>query len=122
MVTIVTSFGRSGLSDWMIQRISAWVMTSYLVFIVGYLLANPNLDYAQWVELNSSLPMRMFSLITILSIAAHAWIGIWSVLTDYVTVRLIGPKATAIRLFFQLGMIAITLLYVVWAIDILWGI
>ncbi len=122
MVTTVTSFGRSGLSDWMIQRISAWVMTSYLVFIVGYLLANPNLDYAQWVELNSSLPMRMFSLITILSIAAHAWIGIWSVLTDYVTVRLIGPKATAIRLFFQLGMIAITLLYVVWAIDILWGI
>jgi succinate dehydrogenase / fumarate reductase membrane anchor subunit len=122
MVTTVTSLGRSGLSDWMIQRISAWVMTSYLVFIIGYFFANPNLDYAQWAELNNSLPMRMFSLITILSIAAHAWIGIWCVLTDYITVRLIGLKATAIRISFQLAMIAVTLLYVVWAIDILWGI
>ena len=122
MVTTVTSLGRSGLSDWMIQRVSAWVMTAYLVFIVGYFFANPNLDYAQWSELNSSLPMRMFSLITILSIAAHAWIGLWCVLTDYITVRLIGPKATAIRIFFQLGMIAAYLLYVVWTIDILWGI
>ena len=122
MVTTVTNLGRSGLSDWMIQRISAWVMTAYLVFIIGYFIANPNLDYAQWAELNSLLPMRMFSLIPMLSIAAHAWVGLWCVLTDYITVRLIGPKATAIRIFFQLGMIAVTLLYVLWAIDILWGI
>ena len=39
MVTTVTSLGRSGLSDWMIQRISAWVMTAYLCFIVAILLA-----------------------------------------------------------------------------------
>lgn len=122
MVTNVTSLGRSGLSDWLIARVSAYVMTAYLIFIVGYLMLTPELDYTQWAALNSSLPMRMFSLVTILSIAAHAWIGMWCVLTDYVTVRLIGPKATALRIIFQLGMIAITLLYVIWAIDILWGI
>jgi|TARA_B110000908_G_scaffold123069_1_gene144314 succinate dehydrogenase / fumarate reductase membrane anchor subunit len=122
MVTTVTSLGRSGLSDWLIQRVSAYVMTAYLIFIVGYLLLTPDLNYTQWAALNSSLPMRMFSLITILSIAAHAWIGMWCVLTDYITVRLIGPKATALRIIFQLGMMAVTLLYVVWAIDILWGI
>ena len=122
MVTTVTSLGRSGLSDWLIARVSAYVMTAYLIFIVGYLMLTPDLNYTQWAALNSSLPMRMFSLVTILSIAAHAWIGMWCVLTDYVTVRLIGPKATALRIIFQLGMIAITLLYVIWAIDILWGI
>lgn len=122
MVTTVTSLGRSGLSDWLIQRVSAYVMTAYLIFIIGYLLLTPDLNYTQWAALNSSLPMRMFSLITILSIAAHAWIGMWCVLTDYITVRLIGPKATALRIIFQLGMMAVTLLYVVWAIDILWGI
>ena len=122
MVTNVTSLGRSGLSDWLIARVSAYVMTAYLIFIVGYLMLTPDLNYTQWAALNSSLPMRMFSLVTILSIAAHAWIGMWCVLTDYVTVRLIGPKATALRIIFQLGMIAITLLYVIWAIDILWGI
>ena len=122
MVTNVTSLGRSGLSDWLIARVSAYVMTAYLIFIVGYLMLTPELDYTKWAALNSSLPMRMFSLVTILSIAAHAWIGMWCVLTDYITVRLIGPKATALRIIFQLGMMAVTLLYVVWAIDILWGI
>jgi succinate dehydrogenase / fumarate reductase membrane anchor subunit len=122
MVTTVTSLGRSGLSDWLLQRISALVMTSYLVFILSYLYVNPEVDYSQWVSLHSSFPMRIFSLLTILSIAAHGWIGMWCVLTDYVTVRLLGPKATAIRVILQLAMIAVTLLYVIWAIDILWGI
>lgn len=122
MVTTVTSLGRSGLSDWLIQRISAVVMTAYLIFIVGYLYSNPELNYQQWVDLHSSLTMRIFSLLTILSIAAHGWIGMWCVLTDYVTVRLLGPKATAIRMTLQLAMIAITLLYIIWAIDIIWGI
>ncbi|MDE0841048.1 MAG: succinate dehydrogenase, hydrophobic membrane anchor protein [Porticoccaceae bacterium] len=122
MVTSITSLGRSGLSDWLLQRVSACVMTLYVFFILGYLTLNPNLQFAQWQALNSSLPMRMFSLMAILSLAAHSWIGMWCVFTDYVTVRLIGPKATLVRIFFQLGMIAVTLLYTIWAIDILWGI
>ncbi|MCK9502992.1 MAG: succinate dehydrogenase, hydrophobic membrane anchor protein [Porticoccaceae bacterium] len=122
MVTNVTSFGRSGLSDWLIQRVTALVMAAYSVFLVVYLLLNPGLDYQQWQELHQCFLMRLFSLAAILSIAAHAWIGLWAVLTDYITVRLLGPKATALRVVFQLGMITVTLAYVVWAIDILWGI
>jgi succinate dehydrogenase / fumarate reductase membrane anchor subunit len=122
MVTNVTSFGRSGLADWLLQRVTAVVMAAYSVFIVCYLVANPGLDYQQWQGLHQGLLMRLFSLATILSLAAHAWIGLWAVLTDYITVRLMGPKATALRVVLQLGMITVTLAYVVWAIDILWGI
>ena len=122
MVKSVTSLGRSGLSDWLLQRVSALIMSAYLVFMVVYFCLNPSPSYAQWSELHSSLAMRIFSLLTILSIAAHAWIGIWCVLTDYITVRLIGPKATPIRMFLQLAMIVVILFYVVWTLDILWGI
>jgi succinate dehydrogenase / fumarate reductase membrane anchor subunit len=122
MVKTVTSFGRSGLFDWLVQRISAVVMTAYLIFMLVYFCTHANISYEQWVALHSSLAMRIFGLLTIISLAAHAWIGLWCVLTDYITVRLIGPKATAIRMFLQLVMIAVTLFYVVWAIDILWGI
>ena len=66
MVTTVTSFGRSGLSDWLVQRVSAVVMTAYLIFIVGYLLLNSDVSYQQWAGLHSGLPMRMFSLLTML--------------------------------------------------------
>ena len=122
MVKSVTSLGRSGLSDWLLQRVSALIMSAYLIFMVRFFILNPSPSYEQWSGLHSSLAMRIFSLLTILSIAAHAWIGIWCVLTDYITVRLIGPKATPIRMFLQLAMIAVILFYVVWTLDILWGI
>ena len=122
MVKSVTSLGRSGLSDWLLQRVSALIMSAYLIFMVGFFVLNPSPSYEQWSGLHSSLAMRIFSLLTILSIAAHAWIGIWCVLTDYITVRLIGPKATPLRMFLQLAMIAVILFYVVWTLDILWGI
>lgn len=122
MVTSVTSFGRSGLSDWLVQRVSAVVLAAYFIFMGGYLLLNGSgLDYQQWVALHQGIVMRVFSLLAILSLAAHAWIGLWAVLTDYVTARLMGPKATVLRILLQLGMIVVTAIYVVWAINILWG-
>lgn len=117
----VTSFGRSGLYDWLLQRVSAVVMTIYLVFIVGYVLSVGELNYSDWTELHQCFWVRLLSLFAVLSLAAHAWIGMWAVFTDYVTVRLLGPRATPIRVFLQLAMIAVTLTYVVWAIAILWG-
>lgn len=122
MVTSVTSFGRSGLSDWLLQRVTAVVIAGYVLFITVYLLGADDLGYQQWVALHQSICVRIFSLFAIISVAIHAWIGLWAVLTDYVTVRLLGPKATFLRVFLQLGMIAVTLTYVIWAIDILWGI
>jgi succinate dehydrogenase / fumarate reductase, membrane anchor subunit len=121
MVGIASSFSQSGVTNWLVQRVSALVMTAYIVFITVYLLANPDISYAQWSELNSLLSMRLFSLLTMASIASHAWIGIWCVLTDYVTERLLGPKADIIRKVLQVCMIAVILIYLVWAIDILWG-
>ncbi len=122
MITNVTSFGRSGLSDWLLQRTTAIIMAVYVVFVTFYLLTNPDLQYDHWLALNSNIAMKVLNVLTVLSIAIHAWIGLWAVLTDYVTVRLLGPKATPLRIFFQLGMILVTLVYVIWALDIVWGI
>ena len=122
MVTNVTSFGRSGLSDWLLQRVTAVVIAIYSVFMVVYLLTHSGLTYDEWAGLHQNILMRLFSLAAIVSIAVHAWIGLWAVLTDYVTVRMMGPKATPLRILLELGMIIVLLAYVVWAIDILWGI
>lgn len=121
MVTAVTSFGRSGLYDWLIQRVGAVVLTAYTFFIVIYLVLNPELTFAQWSLLYEQLWMRIFSLVTLISFITHAWIGLWSVLTDYLTNRMLGPKATVMRLIAQvvLGVVAVT--YLVWGIEILWG-
>ncbi len=121
MVTAVTSFGRSGLYDWLIQRVSAVVLAAYTVFIVGFVLLSPDLGYDQWKALFSSLCMRVFTVITLISVIAHAWIGLWSVLSDYLTNRMMGNKATILRILSQmiLGVVAVT--YAVWGVQILWG-
>src|SRR5690554_8228881 len=62
MVTNITNFGRSGLSDWLVQRVSAVILVLYTVFIVLYLLLNPGLDYATWSGLFAQTWIRPFSL------------------------------------------------------------
>ncbi|EXJ13110.1 MULTISPECIES: succinate dehydrogenase, hydrophobic membrane anchor protein [Nitrincola] len=114
MVTSITSFGRSGLYDWMMQRVTAVVLMAYTIFMIGYLLFNPSLDYAQWSGLFSGTAMRIFTLLAILSMAAHAWIGLWSVSTDYI-------KITSLRFVFQSVCGLLAFIYVVWGIQILWG-
>ncbi|MDQ8037897.1 MAG: succinate dehydrogenase, hydrophobic membrane anchor protein [Pedobacter sp.] len=116
-----TSFSRSGLSDWLIQRVSAYILGAYFLFIVGYLLCTKDVYFSDWYALMSSTGMRIFTLLAILSLAAHAWVGLWTVFTDYITERQMGPKAAVIRLVFQTGMALFVFVYVVWGIQILWG-
>lgn len=121
MVTAVTSLGRSGLSDWIIQRFTAVVLTAYTLFIVGYLVCTPDLSYEQWSNLFEQLWVRAFSLLALVSIAAHGWIGLWGVLTDYVTERMMGGIALVLRMII-LGVYAlVTVVYLVWGVEVLWG-
>lgn len=121
MVTAVTSLGRTGVFDFVIQRVSAVVLTAYFIFILAFLLATPELTYETWSGLFGQLWMRVFSLLALISIAAHGWIGFWAVLTDYVTGRLMGKKALALRAIALSLYALVTIAFLVWGIEILWG-
>ena len=121
MMSFFARFAFTGPSNWKIQRITSILMAVYLVFIVGYLMTNPALTYDQWSELNSLLSMRVFTLLVVAAVAFHAWIGMRCVFTDYITVRLIGPKANGLRNTLQLGLAFMLLFYLLWTIKILWG-
>ena len=119
MVTAVTSMGRSGLSDWLMQRFTAVILLAYFLF-VGYVLLT-GVDYAAWKALYSQTWMRVFSLMALLSLAVHAWIGLWVVFTDYLTERLMGTTGNVLRLVLQVVCAIIIFTYVVWGVQILWG-
>ena len=121
MVTQVTSFGRSGLSDWLLQRFTAVILLAYFVFIVGFLVCNDGVTYEEWKALFSSTWMGVFTSLTILAVVAHAWIGLWAVSTDYMTTRTMGAKATVVRMSFQAGYSLILFYYLVWGFKILWS-
>src|SRR5690606_38514226 len=115
MVTNITNFGRSGLADWLMQRATAVILLVYTLFMVGVFLVIPNLDYQSWIGLFQCTWMRIFSMLALLSIAAHAWIGLWTVATDYI-------EPTGIRLVFRLFVILALFAFVVWGVQVLWGV
>jgi len=111
---VVKTASKAGLRDWLIQRVSAIIIGLYTLFIVIYLLANPSLAYAQWHHLFQGLPMRIITLLVVLTIVWHAWIGLWTVLTDYV-------KNTSVRVIVQGIIIILLAAYIISSIDVLWS-
>ena len=114
MVTQVTNVSRTGLSDWLIQRVSSVILASYLLFIVGYIFVQSPIEFDQWSYLFSHTWMRLFSFAALFSLVLHSWVGIWTVLTDYI-------KCSYMRLTFQIIVIMLLILCLVWGIQIVWS-
>jgi len=114
MVKNVTSLTGHGLRDWFIQRVTAIILGLYFIFLLTFLALNPHLDYLQWLTLFYHPTMQMFTFLAILSLVFHSWIGMWVVLTDYV-------DPPGLRVSLQTLIILALLMYLAWAILILWG-
>lgn len=121
MVTAVSNYGRSGLHDFVVQRVSAVILAAYTLYLVGFIIFTPEVTYQIWANLFDQLWMRIFSFMALLSVAAHGWIGLWVILTDYVTERLMGPKSLALRIAILSVYAVVTFAYLVWGVEILWG-
>lgn len=121
MVTQATNLGRSGTFDFIMQRFTSVILLAYLLTVVGFLLCNSGLDYATWKAFFTPIWMKVFSSAAILSVVVHAWAGLWAVVTDYMTTRMMGAKATALRLLAQAGYSLILFYYLVWGLQIVWG-
>jgi len=114
MVNRVVTGAHYGLRDWLIQRITAVLMAVYVVVLVGYLLMQPSLDYDVWTALFSNQVVRTFTLLFLLSLFYHAWIGIRDIVMDYV-------KPAGVRLTIHVLVILVLILYTIWSVQILWG-
>ncbi len=114
MVTSVTNFGRSGAYDWMVQRVTAVVLAFYTAFIVGLILFTPDLTYQTWSAIFGQTWVRIFSLMALVSLGAHAWVGLWTISTDYL-------KNGLQRFLVQAGCGLIMFVYLVWGVQTLWG-
>ncbi|BBB15173.1 succinate dehydrogenase hydrophobic membrane anchor protein [Candidatus Rickettsiella viridis] len=113
-LTNVTSLSGNGLRDWLIQRVTSVVMLIYIVFLLVFFVVHSSLSYEQWHGLFSHSAMRLFSTLFLLSLLWHAWIGMWTIVTDYI-------KPFALRLSVQILIIIGLLLCFIWGLAIFWG-
>jgi succinate dehydrogenase / fumarate reductase membrane anchor subunit len=114
MLNRVVTGAHYGLRDWLAQRVTAVVMACFVLFVVGYLLLQPRVDYDVWTRLFSNNVTRSFALLFLLSLFYHAWIGVRDIVMDYV-------KPASIRLLVHVAVILALLMYTIWSVQILWG-
>lgn len=108
------SLGGTGLRDWLIQRYTAVYLVLFTIFLFVFFIRHPDLAFDDWQGLFSHFSMQIGTLFALICIVFHAWIGLWTILTDYI-------KPVFLRYFLQ-GIILLALFgYVVWGILILWG-
>ncbi len=115
MVKSVLAVYHKGLRDWLIQRISAIIMAVYSLALIAYLICYPNLSYAEWHHLFAQSWMKVASLLFIAGLVYHAWIGIWTIFTDYV-------KPYVLRSILNCLVLLMLFACFFWGLLILWSV
>jgi succinate dehydrogenase / fumarate reductase, membrane anchor subunit len=111
MVGSVTNFSSNGLSDWLLQRVSAVIVLCYLAFTLFCISAH-GFNFSSWSALQHHPLMRMFNALFLISILSHAWIGMWTVFTDY-------AKPACLRLTLQIVMAVFLFVCLVWGLCLI---
>ena len=115
MVNNAATVGRSGVHDFILLRASAVVLAAFVLFMAGFFITTPEVTYEIWHGLFANVCMKIFTMVAMFSLLAHAWIGIWQVLSDYV-------KATFLRASLQLIFSLALIAYFASSVMILWGV
>ncbi len=103
-----------GLRDWIAQRATALIMALFTVVVLAQvLLTRGPIGYDRWSGIFSAQWMKVLTLVVIIALLYHVWIGMRDVLMDYV-------KPVVLRLVLQISSIAWLVGCAGWAIQVLW--
>ena len=102
-----------GMRDWLAQRITAVVMAIYTVILLVTFLLSKEQSYSAWGGMFAQQWFKIASLVTLVALFYHVWVGVRDIWMDYV-------KSVALRLVLQ----SATILWLVgcagYAVQILW--
>ena len=77
---------RSGYVEWIIVRVSALVLLTYIAFLMAYWAVNSQGDALAWRAFLLDPAMRVLGVLACIALLFHSVIGAWVVLTDYVKI------------------------------------
>lgn len=115
MVKSVYSVSHRGLTDWLIQRVSAVVMTVYSIGLIFFVLMHSDLSFMDWHGLFARTWVKIATLLFLLSLLFHAWVGMWTIFTDYV-------KCYVVRLVLHVIVLLALIACFFGGVLILWGV
>jgi succinate dehydrogenase / fumarate reductase membrane anchor subunit len=113
MVKRVIVGAHYGTRGWLAQRITALLMAVYTPIALAIFLSRAPWTYDAWRAFFSQGWVRIATLLFVISLAWHAWVGARDILMDY-------AKHDGLRLALQVLTVLLLAGYVSWAIEILW--
>jgi len=102
----------SGLSEWLLQRLSALYLAGFTVWLVVWLAIVAPTDYIAWKSWLAAGGVRLAFALFFLSVLVHAWVGMRSVFLDYLRPLWVRTVAQMLLAF---GLLALAF----WAAQIL---
>jgi succinate dehydrogenase / fumarate reductase membrane anchor subunit len=103
-----------GWRGWLMQRVTAVIMLVYTISLLVALATRPSLDYEGWKGLWSMPVTKYATVLFVLSVLLHAWVGVRNIFMDYV-------KDAGVRLVLYALVILTLVGYGLWVWQILWG-
>lgn len=119
---------KTGIWFFVIQRLTAIILGVFtLVLIVFFVLHTDwgtessdnlvisikvSLSYQEWQTFFSSMFMQLLYALSLISLAAHAWIGLWTIVTDYIRTTVFGKGTEVFRKLILAILALILILYV----------
>ena len=101
MITMPRWLTASGVRDWLLQRVTAVILLAYLVVLVNFFASIEEISYISWKQLFSQGYFVALTLATIASLLLHTWVGLWTVITDYMPSK--AQKIASLCLFLTLA-------------------
>lgn len=114
MVNPVSTLGRNGIHSFLMVRMSAIVLSLYVLYMVVFFLSAQPLTYATWAIFFDNVTTKIFTLLALFALLAHAWIGLWQVFSDYV-------KSPWLRGALQGSVVLVLLVYFFAGVLVVWG-
>ena len=79
-----------GSTIWHLQRWSSIFILAYVVYVVLFIISFSPILYSDWMIFVSSYIFKIATSIVFISILVHAFLGLWTIGTDYLTQRTLG--------------------------------
>ena len=113
---------KRGILDFVLQRLTAVVLGIYVIHLVVVIAINDGVSYSSLKVYFSSPYVLVLTSLVAISFIVHAWIGMWTVGTDYLVSRTKGAETPLIRQVYNI-VIAIALLsYLIWILYMIWSV
>lgn len=113
MVKNLYSFSGNGLKDWVWQRASAAFMFIYFsLLVILFLYKGLSVEIIKVIFKNNII--KISSVIFLLLYSVHAWIGMWTIGTDYL-------NNTVVRNVYNLLVFTYIISVLVWGLFIVIG-